>query len=90
MSSHVRPFPESVLQVPRARLDQLNTLLNTLSPNPVPLSWHALCLSPLFTGGREIWWFPSTPFVQTASFPWQLSAETVANPPKGRRAGAYS
>ena len=41
-------------------------------------------------GGREIWWFPSTPFVQTASFPWQLSAETVANPPKGRRAGADS
>ena len=41
------------------------------------------------TGGREIWWFPST-FCTNGKFSWQLSAETVANPPKGRRAGADS
>ena len=38
---------------------------------------------------RSVWWFPST-FCTNGKFSWQLSAETVANPPKGRRAGADS
>ena len=33
-------------------------------------------------GGREIWWFPSTPFVQTASFPGNYRLKRLPTPQK--------